>query len=265
MSPDRPKVSYEGWERWRAEAISGVCVDVGQRVRAQFLTLGPPCSPRSKQNGCSRYEIQKLVHSIKKKRQERFSSSQIFSKIMSRKMNWLLGAVLGSWQSIMKGSREEILHVCLPEHSVLSFWHCMLSPSMEVARERKVDLPGDRAEAMTNNEGCQSPVSTGWVAPRSEPIALEHPELLAPEGWLCHSVQLGTYIPEHHCLLQQLPPQLRAPASSHASSANRDLLLHHPFPPLQLGLHAINVPEIQAWVQFPDTRPWRLFSGHTTF
>lgn len=125
----------------------------------------------------------------------------------------------------MKGSREEILHVCLPEHSVLPFWQCMLSPSVEVTREGEVYLPGERAEAMTNKEGCQSPASTGW---------------------LCHSAQSGIYIPEHHCLLQQLPPWLCAPASSCASSANRDLLLHHPFPPQQLGLHAINVPEIQA-------------------
>lgn len=43
----------------------------------------------------------------------------VLSKIIFRKTNWHLGADLGSWQSLTKGSREEILRVCLPEHSVL--------------------------------------------------------------------------------------------------------------------------------------------------
>lgn len=106
----------------------------------------------------------------------------VLSKIIFRKTNWHLGADLGSWQSLTKGSREEILHVCLQEHSVLSFWHCMLSPGLEVATGCKVNLPEEGKKATTNKADCQFPVST-WqemvhhsVNPLSVP--LEYPALL---------------------------------------------------------------------------------------
>lgn len=84
----------------------------------------------------------------------------VLSKIIFRKTNWQLGADLGSWQSLTKGSREEILRVCLPEHSVLSFWHCMFSPGLEVATGWEVNLPEEGKKAMTNKADCQLPVST---------------------------------------------------------------------------------------------------------
>lgn len=83
----------------------------------------------------------------------------VLSKILSRKTNRSLGDAFGSWQSLTKGSREEILRACLPEHSVLSFRHCMFSPGAEVARRGEVDSPEEGTKVMTNKAGCQTPAS----------------------------------------------------------------------------------------------------------
>lgn len=110
----------------------------GQKVKAQFLLLNPLCSPLSKQN-CSTNETQKLFHSRNESCRKGFPSFQFFPKLNPRKQT------VRGWV----GSREELC-VCLPEHSVLSFWHCVFSPGLDVATGWEVDLPEDGKKAMTN-------------------------------------------------------------------------------------------------------------------
>lgn len=146
MSSAPPNVSCAGWGRWTAEAVAGM---PGQKVKAQFLLLNPLCSPLSKQN-CSRNEIQKLFHSRNESCRKGFPSFQFFPKLNPRKQT------VRGWV----GSREELC-VCLPEHSVLSFWHCMFSPGLDVATGWEVDLQC-HCEMIRGLKDRRVPGSSGW-------------------------------------------------------------------------------------------------------
>lgn len=71
----------------------------------------------------------------------------------------------------MKGSREEILCACLPEYSVLSFWHYMFGPGAEVATGGEVDSPEEGIKVMANKAGWQTPAST-WDQSPTAPLPL---------------------------------------------------------------------------------------------
>lgn len=79
MSSAPLNVSCAGWGRRIAEAVAGVA---RQRTRAQLLPLNPLCSPLSKQKWDPAMKIAGKV-----------SLLSVLSKIISRKTNWLLGAV----------------------------------------------------------------------------------------------------------------------------------------------------------------------------